>query len=566
MPCIANTHGKRRKAMYEKFEYSPTFQVQDGSEDFECELMTLNQRFRAELEGHKEIMSKLARSRGILRSLLDATFHLIFLVDYDGQILAANISGARFLGTTPARAVGHNMKSFLPWREFKLLLLDVHDVLCSQKAKQLEWTFLDHRFDVQAAPVALEFGAAFQAVLVLNNISDLKITAARPELQVHDDNQKAGDAKILFLTSLSHEIRTPLSSIIGLSSLLLDSGLKHEQEVHIRRIIMLSEMLLNQANDILDFSQIESKKYVLSRAEFNLDLALEKIRQSMAFQAQSKGLHIGIHRSPDVPVHLQGDAQCLHQILFNLMDNAVKYTPQGKIETNVYLAQKTQEAVQLRFSIQDTGIGIAEEMQKSIFEPFQHANDESSAQHTGAGLGLFICKRFVDLMSGQIQVKSRPGEGSTFSFTAWFGLVLGCIEPKKDNSANADPTCKNLDILLVEDFEINQEILYHLLSKLGHKVEIRENGVKALSALEERHYDVVLMDLEMPVMDGLETAWHIRRHNNPAVAWIPIIALSAYRIDEELGSAIQSVMNGSLLKPVQPHELQEALHKAINNF
>lgn len=553
--------------MYEKFEFNPT-QAQDVSEDLVRNLLILNQNLRTELEGYKEIMSKLARSRTMLLSLLDATVYLVFLVDCDGQILAANISGARFLGTTPTCVVGHNLKSFLTWRDFEKLLLTVQEVLCSQNTKQCEWMLLNHRFDVQAAPVASEFGSASQAVLILNDISKLKKATLRLNLQEQTkyDAQKKDEAKILFLTSLSHEIRTPLSGILGITALLLDSGLSHEQKQHMRRIIMLSEMMLSQVNDILDFSKIESKKYVLSRTEFNLDLALEKIRQSIAFQAQSKGLQIRIHRSPNVPVHLQGDAQCLHQILFNLMDNAIKYTAEGTVAANICLVQKRQDAVQLRFSIQDTGIGIAEEMQERIFEPFQQVHDESSRQHHGAGLGLSICKRFVDLMSGHIQVKSCPGEGSTFSFTAWFGLTPQCIEPNKDNGEHADHVYKSLNILLVEDFKINQEILCHLLHKLGHNVEIRDNGQKALSALEERGYDIILMDLEMPVMDGFETAWHIRRHPDPVIAQIPIIALSARRIDDELKSAQQSVMSGSILKPVQAHELQEALHRAVNNF
>lgn len=650
------------------------------------ELLAMNTSLRIELDKNREFLGKLIHSRKVLRSLLDATAHLVFLMDYDGLILAANTSGACVLGAQPASIVGKNARFLLPWNTFKKLLLKIHDVLCTGQTTRFECNFFGYIYEIQAAIVSSESGSAYQAVLVCQDISELikttselkrsearlrtvvdnlpiivhahdengnyifwnresesvlgytsqeilhnpqalnklypteeslnkalacwkddhynpceievwskagekkliewtRLSAKAPvpgwkdwevgldvtqrrrhehELQrAKEDAEKANTAKSLFLASMSHEIRAPLSGIIGLSSLLLDSGMTDDQELNIRRIVMLTETLLSQLNDILDFSKIESGKYILAEAEFNVSHVLDKAKQAIAFQAQSKDLQIEIFLSPEVPVCLLGDAQCLHQVLFNLLDNAVKFTHEGAIKVNVHLLAKDQEHVQLQIDIHDTGIGIEPELQEHIFEPFHQAEQGSSRQYKGTGLGLSICKRFVELMFGNIQVSSQAGAGSTFSFTAWFRQNP---EKKVSNcSPSADLESRDLHILLVEDFEINQDILYHILQKLGHRVDIEDNGHKALSALNTTYYDLILMDLQMPGMDGFEAARRIREHTDSIVAQTPIIALSAHSLDHAQNSLSGAGINSYLMKPVQPLELKTAIEKAVKN-
>ena len=668
------------------FQFGCSTSYPDVNNSLVNELLALNATLRRELDQSREFIRKLIHSRKVLRSLLDATAHLVFLMDYDGRILAANTSGACVLGAQPASIVGENARFFLPWNAFKKLLLKINDVLCTGQTSRFEWSFFGYSYDIQAAIVSSESGSAYQVVLVCQDMSELKKTTSELKksetrlrtvvdnlpiiVHAHDENgnyifwnqeserilgypsqeilhnpralhklypteeslnkalscwsndnynpceievwskkgerrliewtrlsaqapipgwkdwevgldvterrrhehelqrakeeaEKANTAKSLFLASMSHEIRAPLSGIIGLSSLLLDSGMSDDQELNIRRIVMLSETLLSQLNDILDFSKIESGKYILAGAEVNLDQVLNKAKQAIAFQAQSKGLQIEILPAPHVPACLLGDAQCLHQVLFNLLDNAVKFTHKGTIEVEVHVLETNQEYVQLQIDIRDTGIGIAPELQEHIFEPFHQAEQGSSRQYKGTGLGLSICKRFVELMSGNIHVSSRHGEGSTFSFTAWFRQN----SEKEIAHCNTSTTeeSKDLHILLVEDFEINQEILYHILQKLGHRVDIEENGHKALSALNTTYYDLILMDLQMPVMDGFETARRIREHADPIVAQTPIIALSAHTFDHAQNSITSAGINFYLPKPVQPQELKTAVEQAVRN-
>lgn len=385
-------------------------------------------------------------------------------------------------------------------------------------------------------------------------------------LQLNEQKlNQANQAKSEFLANMSHEIRTPMNAITGLTYLCLKTDLTIQQKEYLKKIDISAASLLGLINDILDLSKAEAGKLEIETVPFRLNEILDNINSIMTDLALSKGLSLNFSVSSGVPACLLGDPLRLKQVLSNLIHNAIKFTTRGSIQVFVRDAATNQNQVTLEFDIQDTGIGITPAQQARLFNVFTQADSSTTRQYGGTGLGLAICKQLVELMGGTIHAKSQPGKGSTFGFNLAFGLTdeLEALPRQPGNDTHHIPleNCRGARILLVEDNEINQFVTRELLEKAGFVVDVVNNGLKATKQLHSCVYQCVLMDVQMPIMDGYQATQLIRK--NKRFRDLPVIALSANAMISEKIKCFEAGMNDHITKPFNPVDLYAVLEKWI---
>ena len=379
--------------------------------------------------------------------------------------------------------------------------------------------------------------------------------------------EAASRAKSTFLANMSHEMRTPLNGVIGITDLVLKGQLPAKERELLLMVKDSGEMLLRLIDDILDLSRIEAGKLTLAREPFDLE---EKIRVTMkpfAVRAHQHGLQLHWHAHPDVPREVMGDYPRLRQIIVNLIGNAIKFTEHGEVSLEVTVDARSNHDVLLHFIVRDTGIGIAAEKQAKIFEMFEQADNSLARRHGGSGLGLSIASRLVELMDGRIWVESQIGHGSSFHFTARLEVAPPREDPMR---AAAGPLQSNqrqskLNVLLAEDSLVNQRLVAALLEEEGHRVTVVDNGAKLLMVLDSNQFDLVLMDIQMPEMDGLEATTRIRAKERETGKHIPIIALTAHAFDANHEQCLDAGMERCLTKPIQADELFDAIDAVVRN-
>ncbi len=366
-----------------------------------------------------------------------------------------------------------------------------------------------------------------------------------------------------FLAMMSHEMRTPLNGIIGMTGLLESKNLDDTQLECVEVIRRSGETLLAIIDDVLDFSKIEAGRLTLESADFNPARAILDAIQIVERSAVAKSLTLSTHLDPALPAMVSGDVMRLRQVLLNLLSNAIKFTSEGEIVVRGELRSAASDGYELYFSVTDGGIGISEEQQARLFQPFSQANASTARMFGGTGLGLAICKRLAGLMGGNIGVESRPAQGSCF----WFTIRVGAAAPEPlrlvAQSGTIGPAT-GFRLLLVEDNPINQKVARLVLDKLGYQVDVANNGFEALDAVDSVRYDLILMDCIMPEMDGFEATRRLRSAGGRA-AEVPIIAMTANAFEDDRKACLAAGMNDFLSKPVRQSELAAKLEGLLQS-
>ncbi len=559
----------RREA--EQVLHETNTELEQRVSDRTADLVEANARLRAEIDERQQAEESLRTSEARFAAFMQHLPGPAFIFDQDGRVLFANATYCQNLGKLPAEVIGHEMTSLLPPYHADYFLsqnrqvLTEHQVCAFEDQLDLDGqmrVYLSIKFPIDHPDGTCDIGG------IAIDITDRK--------QWENDLRHARDAanianqtKSTFLAMMSHELRTPLNAVIGMAALLEGTPLTTEQHEYVTTIHTSSELLLTLISDVLDFSKIEAGRLELEKHPFDVRSCVHTACNLLNHHAVDKGLFIRIEVVESVPAMVQGDALRVQQILINLLSNAVKFTERGGIVVSVTtVSDASPLSVVLQFSVQDTGIGMSAEQQSRLFQAFTQVDTSISRQYGGTGLGLTISQRLSEAMGGGIQVESVEGQGSTFYVTLQFLAVSDAAtlphSPFKQDSPMAlDGSLGEqypLRVLLVEDNRTNLWVMVRLLERLGYRADVATNGQEALDAVDSQTYDVILMDVQMPVMDGITATRHIR--TRATTARLHIIALTAHSTSQDRQHCLDAGMNDYLSKPVRMEQLAAVLVRA----
>ncbi len=533
------------------------------------------QRLRDELLlGRKRSLQAESDRREMLRELetiLSASLVGIMLVR-SSQIINVNERMGEIFGYSANELLGQDIRIFFPSRKaFRRFVLRFARQLERQALENIECEL--RRRDGRIITCMLSGKAIVRndlssgVVWVVEDITARKLVEAELE-QARLQAEEASRAKSEFLANMSHEIRTPMNGIIGLSELVLETDLADQQRKHLKLIHTSALRLMTIIDDILDFSKIEAGRILLDEQPFSLREALAEVMSNLEVQARSKDLLLRTVVEDDVPDRLIGDQSRLMQVIVNLTGNGIKFTDHGSVTVRISrLDDSRSEQVQLHFEIMDTGIGISPEKQDVIFDVFVQGDTSHSRQYGGTGLGLSISRQIVQLMGGELQLQSRVGEGSRFYFSLWFRRAEqeqpSAVRKQVGNQIRHHDQGRH-HILLAEDEFINTTLAVSLLEQAGFQVTAVDNGRKAVESWQKGGFDCILMDIQMPEMDGYEAVRRIRQLEEEHGAHIPIIAMTAHAREDDRQKCLESGMDDYIAKPINGTLLLEKIEFQLN--
>ncbi len=548
------------------------------------------------IEQKEELLQSDALQRQtntLLNEILAAATEIgVIATDLNGTVTTFNVGAERLLGWTTQEMVGHktptcfhveeevDAAAAVVRAEFGAKMSGFAAIVARATATgrdSQEWTMTrkdGSRFPALLLITPIGYGNSNGVTGYLGIIQDISVRRELEEEMIRARRlaEEASLMKSAFLANMSHEIRTPMNAIIGFAHLALSTELTSPQRDYLNKIQLSGNHLLGIINDILDVSRIEAGKLDVEQVEFELATTLAGVESLIGGKAREKGLELVCNVADDVPISLVGDPLRLTQVLINYANNALKFTERGEISIVVRVLERSEESVLLRFAVRDTGIGLSEEQCGRLFTAFTQGDASTTRQYGGSGLGLTISKRLAELMGGEVGVRSVPGQGSTFWFSARFGF--GQARPYgsgAENQAHAAAPSACLEkltaiagarILVVEDNKFNQQVARELLLQVADvSVDLAENGRVALSRLQAHDYDLVLMDMQMPVMDGIAATLALRRL--PRTAALPVVAMTANALAADRQRCLDAGMNDFLAKPIEPKLLWPMLLKWI---
>lgn len=495
--------------------------------------------------------------------LMDLTHDTIMVRKLDGTITYWNHGAQQMYGFDRSQALGQKAHELLKTQFPEAYEQIVYEFLiCEQWNGELTNTTADGRRICVSSRWALkkdQQGNPLEIMDINHDITEHK--RAEKLMRARDLAIEASGMKSAFLANISHELRTPLSGILGMNEMLLQSRLATDQRDCALMVHSSAQTMLALVNDILDVARIESGKTIIESVPFDLRYLAEKVIRVIAPAAFGKKLAIVNSIDADVPQHLMGDPLKLQQILLNLIGNAVKFTKQGEVQLSVSVLNEDEDRILLKFLVSDTGIGITEQERKFLFIPFSQVDSSSTRRYGGAGLGLTICKRLVELMGGEISFSSKKNEGSSFWFTIPYlkATIHQTEDPVKQPEAKDLPITSKNTILVVEDNQVMQELLKMQLASLGQSCEIVTTAEEGLERLEGRAYSLILMDCQLPYMDGFEASRRIRMQEALTSRHIPIIAMTAAAMKGESEKCLATGMDDYISKPYTLDQLRQKL-------
>jgi PAS domain S-box-containing protein len=548
---------------------------------------------RTDISRQKELEKQLLDGQHFLQQVTDTMAQGLYALDKNSLCTFWNREAEHILGWTAEELLGKDLHEIIHFQDGngKPILKEnclVDKCIRNNQIYDSDTEFFTHK-DGRILPISiiavplLENDQTIGSVAVFSDITKRKAD----ERIVHQaiiNAQQASQAKSEFLANMSHEIRTPMNGIIGMTELTLETDLNSEQREYLEIVKDSSHALLSIVNDILDFSKIESGRLVLEHIEFDINDLIKRTLAILMPRAEQKGITLVVESTyaEQLDFLLVGDPGRLRQVLLNLVGNAIKFTLQGSIKVSVTLQEKNTHKCCLLFTVADTGIGIPEDKQEAIFDAFTQADSSVTRRFGGTGLGLSISKQFIELMAGKIWLESQPHVGTTFFFTCWFDFIQTQADIEQpltqfsnslnqqillSVSTNMTETAKDdhliLNILLAEDNLINQKLAKKLLEKQGYTVQIANNGLEAVALFEQQKFDLILMDFQMPEMNGLEATTKIREieQQQNADCRIPIIAMTANAMKEDKERAINAGMDAYVPKPINVQELLTEINR-----
>lgn len=526
------------------------------------------------IEGHRMRQARLAAEQqvaekeSLTRAMIDSAVDGIVIIDEQARIHTFNPAAERIFGFAAEEVLGQNVNLLMPEPDasqhdgYIQRYLHTGQSRIIGTGREVRGRRKDGtQFPMQLAVSELQSGGERRFLGIVHDITVLKDVedALRHE---RDRAESASRFKTEFLANMSHEIRTPMNGILGMSDLLADTPLNVEQREFIEMIRSSTEALLDLINDILDVSKIEAGKMDLESRPFDLSTTLSDVCRVFSVRAKQKGLELESRLDPEVPTKLIGDPLRLRQILVNLLGNAMKFTETGSVTCLVTSESMTDQSVTLRVDVVDTGIGIPSDQQQNVFDVFTQVRRDEDHDYGGTGLGLAICAKLVRMMAGKIWFQSEPGTGTTFSFTAVLQRQLRSVltspaESPRDSSQPMRP----LRILLAEDNRVNRQLAERFLQGAGHTVTSVEDGAAAVRQVFLDNYDVVLMDVQMPVVDGFVATRMIREREQGTDQYVPIVAMTAHAMIGDRDRCLEAGMDDYISKPIKMKSLLACLDK-----